>query len=133
MFTKSDNSDPPNTIWKRLDRLVYNAEWFDEYRGTTVTHLSRTCSNHALMLITRNNNNTNHVKYFKLLNRWTDQDDFRTIVQQAWEDEQSGNPLYVLYQKIKKVCNNLSSWSRSAFGDFYDEPKKLETLIRTLE
>jgi len=83
MFTWSDNRDPPNTIWKRLDRLVYNAEWFDEYGDTTLTHLSRTCSDHAPMLITYNNNNTNHVKYFKFLNIWTDHDDFLTIVQQA--------------------------------------------------
>ncbi|XP_060181501.1 uncharacterized protein LOC132611106 [Lycium barbarum] len=30
-FTWSDYRDPPNTIWKRLDNLVYNAKWFDSF------------------------------------------------------------------------------------------------------
>lgn len=29
LFTWSDNRYPPNTIWKRLNMLVCNANWFD--------------------------------------------------------------------------------------------------------
>ncbi|XP_016515140.2 uncharacterized protein LOC107831859 [Nicotiana tabacum] len=55
-FTWSDNRDPPNTIWERLDWL-----------------------------------------------------------------------------KLKKVCSTLSAWSRQAFGDIYEEPKMLKSLIRSLD
>ncbi|XP_075086526.1 uncharacterized protein LOC142169190 [Nicotiana tabacum] len=94
-FTWSDNRDPPNTIWERLDRLVYNAEWFDSFGSTVVTHLSRSCSDHAPLLISAANTGS----------------DF----------------------KLKKVCSTLSAWSRQAFGDIYEEPKRLEALIRSLE
>ncbi|XP_075091897.1 uncharacterized protein LOC142172039 [Nicotiana tabacum] len=76
MYTWSDNSGPPNTIWKRLDRLMFNIEWSDEFSETSVEHLAR---------------------------------------------------------KLKRVTKRLSSWSREAFGDIYEEPKRLEKKIKDLE
>ncbi|KAG5594230.1 hypothetical protein H5410_035462 [Solanum commersonii] len=36
-------------------------------------------------------------------------------------------------QKINKTCKAMSSWSRQAFGDLYEEPKRLESQIQALE
>ncbi|XP_075087994.1 uncharacterized protein LOC107798356 [Nicotiana tabacum] len=41
MYTWSDNRGAPKTIWKRLDRLLINMEWLDEFSKTTVEHLAR--------------------------------------------------------------------------------------------
>lgn len=117
-FTLSDNRDPPNTIWKRLDRLTYNIHWFDK----TVTHLSRTCSDHAPLLISCIPDNANFIKYFRFLNIWADHEEYLFVIQKAWTPSQEGNPLQVLHQKIKNTIKGLSSWSRTAFGDFYEEP-----------
>lgn len=51
IHTWSNNKGAPNTIWKRLDRMLYNAEWFDLFNKTTFTHLARTGSDHAPLLI----------------------------------------------------------------------------------
>ncbi|XP_060183056.1 uncharacterized protein LOC132613011 [Lycium barbarum] len=133
MFTWCDNRDPPNTIWKRLDRLVYNSQWFDQFGGTTITHLSRSCSDHALLLITCKKENTDYISYFKFLNIWVEHDDFLRLVQQNRSGLVIGDPLFILYQKLKRVCKSLSTWSRRAFGDINEEPKRLETTIRKLE
>ncbi|XP_060183358.1 uncharacterized protein LOC132613361 [Lycium barbarum] len=125
--------DPPKTIWERLDRLVYNSEWFDTFGSTLVTHLSRTGSDHALLLIHAGTEEMNFIKYFKFLNIWTEHEDYLSIVKEAWEINATGNPLQALHQKIKNVCSRLSAWSRIAFGDIYEEPKRLEILIRSLE
>ncbi|OIT24755.1 hypothetical protein A4A49_28383 [Nicotiana attenuata] len=132
-FTWSDNIDPPNTIWKRLDRLVYNTEWFDLFGGTSVTHMSRSCSDHSPLLIACGSNPPEQVRYFKFLNFWVDHEEYLNVIQQSWLGEDNDNPLYNLHQKIKRVCSALSSWSRTAFGDIYEEPKKLEMEIRRLE
>ncbi|WMV19693.1 hypothetical protein MTR67_013078 [Solanum verrucosum] len=83
-FTWSDNRDPPNTIWKRLDRLTYNIHWF--------------------------------------LNIWADHEKYLFVIQEDWTPSQEGNPSQVLHQKIKNTIKGLSSWSRTAFGDLYEEP-----------
>ncbi|OIT01199.1 hypothetical protein A4A49_10719 [Nicotiana attenuata] len=71
MFTWCDNRDPPTTIWKRLDRLVNNTSWFDSISNTSVTHLSRACSDHAPLLVKMSLETNSFIKYFKFLNFWT--------------------------------------------------------------
>lgn len=79
------------------------------------------------------NETGNIIKYFKFLNFWIDHPDYTTTVREAWNEPIYGNPLYILHQKLKNTCKTLSSWSRSTFGDIYEEPKKLEAQIRHLE
>ncbi|XP_075081792.1 uncharacterized protein LOC142166427 [Nicotiana tabacum] len=133
VFTWSDNRDPPNTFWNRLDRLTYNVEWFDLFGETKVTHLSRICSDHAPLLMEYGNYDPTHTKYFKFLNIWVDHDEYLNVIQQSWVEEVHGNPLYILYQKTKRVCSALRRWSKATFGDIYEEPKKLEKLIKEFE
>lgn len=66
-FTWCDQRDPPDTIWKILDRLLYNSQWLDIYEGTCVTHLSRASSDHAHLLNVWNNDHTNNIKYLNSL------------------------------------------------------------------
>ncbi|XP_070031601.1 uncharacterized protein [Nicotiana tomentosiformis] len=73
------------------------------------------------------------VKYFKFLNIWVEHEEYLGKIQQAWSEEVFGNPLYIFHQKLKKVCSTLGAWSRQAFGDIYEEPKRLESLIRSLD
>ncbi|KAK6776174.1 hypothetical protein RDI58_027175 [Solanum bulbocastanum] len=124
-FTWSDDRDPPNTIWRRLDRLVFNAEWFDilgYYNHPLVQNLLRSCpSSHA--------NQTGHIKYFKSLNLWTDHEDYLSIMQQAWSDPQAGTPFYSLQQNIKKVCHSLSAWSRTTFGVIFDNSQENSKIL----
>ncbi|OIT32383.1 hypothetical protein A4A49_43953 [Nicotiana attenuata] len=131
--TWCDNRDPPLTIWKRLDRLVYNSDWFDELNNTAVTHLSRSCSDHAPLLVKLHHEDTQGTRYFKFLNFWTEHLDFKQTIQNNWNIYIHGNPLYILQQKIKNTTKALNTWSRATFGDIYEEPKRLESLIRTLE
>ncbi|XP_019251335.1 PREDICTED: uncharacterized protein LOC109230274 [Nicotiana attenuata] len=133
IFTWCDNRDPPSTIWKRLDRMVYNSAWFDTLNATTVTHLSRACSDHAPLVVKINNETTQHIKYFKFLNFWTDHHEYIQTVQNAWEEEVIGNPINILHQKLKRTSNSPSTWSRQTFGDIFEEPKRLEAQLRILE
>lgn len=41
--------------------------------------------------------------------------------------------MWVLHQKLKRVSKRLSTWSKKAFRDIYEEPRKLEKQINDLE
>ncbi|XP_070050193.1 uncharacterized protein [Nicotiana tomentosiformis] len=104
------------------------------FHGTTkVTHLSRICFDHVPLLIECGNSDPTHTRYFKFLNIWVDHDEYLNVIQQSWVEEVHGNPLYILHQKTKRVCSTLRRWSKATFGDIYEEPKKLEKLIKELE
>lgn len=51
IYTWCNNRSAPDTIWKRLDRMLYNSEWFVLFNRTTVTHLAISGSDHAPLLI----------------------------------------------------------------------------------
>ncbi|XP_049352711.1 uncharacterized protein LOC125817207 [Solanum verrucosum] len=70
--TWCNNRDAPNTIWKRLDRVLYNSEWFDSFNTTYVTHLPITCSDHSPLIVQFSNREEEFIKYFKFLNIWTE-------------------------------------------------------------
>lgn len=107
-YTLCDQRDLPNIIRKCLERLLYNSQWFDNYEGTCATHLSKTCSDHAHLLIKLTNDQANKIKYFKFLNVWTSHQDFLQVVHASWEEEVTDNPLYVLQQKVKRTAKILS-------------------------
>lgn len=79
MFTWCNNRRGSNTISKRLDRLMYNSSWFDQFDKTTVTHLTNACSDHVPLLVQSFVNSTDFVKYFRFLNIWTENEDFLTV------------------------------------------------------
>lgn len=117
----------------RLDRLLTNREWNDNFSETSVLHLARVCSDHAPLQITMKNVVSVAPRYFKFLDFWADNDDFLSVVKDVWEESVEGNPMWVLHQKLKKASKRLSIWSRETFGDIYEEPKRLEKLIVDLE
>ncbi|XP_070044129.1 uncharacterized protein [Nicotiana tomentosiformis] len=79
------------------------------------------------------NSDPTYTKYFNFFNIWVDHDEYLNVIQQSWVEEVHGNPFYILHQKTKRVCSALSRWSKATFGDIYEEPKKLEKLIKELE
>ncbi|XP_070030068.1 uncharacterized protein [Nicotiana sylvestris] len=133
IVTWCNNKGSPGTIWKRLDRMVYNSEWFSIFNRTTVTHLANACSDHVPLLIQFSHNEEAHVKYFKFLNFWTDHADFLDVVKSTWKEECNSNSLWIFHQKLKKTTFRLSSWSREAYGDIHEEPKRLEFEIVNIE
>ncbi|XP_015168636.1 uncharacterized protein [Solanum tuberosum] len=127
-FTWCDNKDPPNTIWKRLDILVYNTNWFDDYNTTSVSYLSRTCSDHAPLLVNMNNIAPQCIKYFKFLNVCTEHESFLGTIQRCWEELVVGNPMYILHQKIKKLVKCLVSGLESLVSGL---ERLMETSMRS--
>ncbi|XP_059277797.1 uncharacterized protein LOC132031975 [Lycium ferocissimum] len=107
-YTWCNDRGFPKTIWKRLDRVLINTEWANELRETTVQHLARVSLDHAPLFITLSKPKISGPRYFKFLEFWVEHQDFKTIV--------------------AETC-----WSRQAFGDIYEEPKRLEKQIEDIE
>lgn len=111
-FTCCNNRGAPTTMWKRLDRMLFNIEWFDRFGSISVSHLVRACSDHLPLLIQSNNNTEAFVKYFRFLNLWTNHDHFMNEVRDAWTRDYQGNPTWNLHQKLKNTSLRLSKWPR---------------------
>lgn len=113
--------------------MVYNSRWFDCLNATLVTHLSKSCSNHAPLLIKINKENITAIKYFRFLYFWVEHPDFHKTVQDIWDHTICGNPLYVLHHKLMNTSKYLNRWTRNSYGDIYKEPKRLKAQMSTIK
>lgn len=67
-YTWCNNMDLRHRIWKRLDRILVNDSWEQQFQNIKMKHLGRTGSDHRPLLMRCNNDNTNVTKYFRFLN-----------------------------------------------------------------
>ncbi|XP_055814491.1 uncharacterized protein LOC129884174 [Solanum dulcamara] len=132
-FTRCNNRDKDARIWKRLDRAMVNDSWLEIMPVTTVSHLASTGSDHCPLLLEGVARQGNATKYFKFLHCWTDNVNFLSTIKTCWDNSVEGNPMRSFQQKLKRVSNTLSKWSRNEFGDLFASVKEYEEQMVTEE
>ncbi|XP_069152841.1 uncharacterized protein [Solanum lycopersicum] len=118
-FTWSNKRRINHRIWKRLDRAMFNVSWLERMHQTTITHLSSTGSYHCPLLMEMIPKDSNHIKYFKFLNCWVDNPLFMETVHTSWDREVEGTDMGRFHEKLKRLANTLSVWSRKEFWDIF--------------
>ncbi|KAG5580297.1 hypothetical protein H5410_050924 [Solanum commersonii] len=100
---------------------------------TTITHLPSVGSDHCPLLMEMTEKEEDYIKYFKFLNCWADQPKFLDTVKACWERIVEGDSMWRFHQKMKRLSNTLSHWSRREFGDIFTTVREYEEKVRTAE
>ncbi|WMV30181.1 hypothetical protein MTR67_023566 [Solanum verrucosum] len=132
-FTWCNQRDVEARVWKRLDRAMVNDKWLEVMPQTTIENLSSVGSDHTPLLMEMFQANESHIKYFKFLHYWVENDTFMKTVHQCWTKEVSGNPMRKFHQKLKRVSATLSIWSKQEYGDIFAKVREFEDDIRKSE
>ncbi|XP_075107134.1 uncharacterized protein LOC142180106 [Nicotiana tabacum] len=132
-FTWTNNRRKRKMIRERLDKVFYNDEWSATFPFVNVRYLPRTGSDHNMLLMTCSIQDTPPIKYFKFLNFWTEKNDFQKIMQDSWDEEVTGNRMWIMQQKLKRLASSLSYWSRNIIGNVFDKIKDLEDKVEAME
>ncbi|XP_055806946.1 uncharacterized protein LOC129875705 [Solanum dulcamara] len=112
---------------------MVNDKWLDVMPVTPITHLASTGSDHCPLLLECVNRQVKTIKYFKFLQCWVDNDAFLDTVKTCWERPIEGSPIRRFHQKLKRVSNTLSNWSRQQYGDIFTTMKDFEEKVRNVE
>ncbi|XP_060216639.1 uncharacterized protein LOC132644099 [Lycium barbarum] len=121
LFTWWNGKAGSECIFKRLDRMIANSKLQDWFVHMEVEHLSRTGSDHALLLFTCGEISHHIRKPFRFLKFWTEHESFLEVVNQAWSTDFESDEFISFKLKLKKVKTALSAWSKSAFGDIFKQ------------
>ncbi|WMV07509.1 hypothetical protein MTR67_000894 [Solanum verrucosum] len=132
-FTWCNQRAEEARIWKRLDRAMVNDKWLESMPQTTITHLPSVGSDHCPLLLEMTTRQDQVTRYFKFLNCWTENPNFYATVKECWEKEVSGNPMWSLHTKMRRLTNTLSNWSRVEYGDIFAKAKEYEEQVRGAE
>ncbi|WMV49611.1 hypothetical protein MTR67_042996 [Solanum verrucosum] len=90
-------------------------------------------SNHCPLLLEMGIRSDQDIKYFKFLHFWVENKSFLDTVKRCWERDASGDPMWTLHQKMKRLASTLSNWSRREFGDVFAIVRDYEDQVQTAE
>lgn len=90
-------------MWQRLNKLLCNANWKLVFSNTIVSHLNRSCSDHAPLMGKFQLDQGHFQGCFKLQQMWTQHSQFFKVVQQSWESRVECDPLHKFAAKLKNL------------------------------
>ncbi|XP_055830788.1 uncharacterized protein LOC129899799 [Solanum dulcamara] len=108
---------------------MVNDAWLEVMPVSTLNHLASTGSDHCPLLLKCTERQSHAIKYFKFLHCWVDNENFLDTVRSCWERPVDGNPMRIFHQKLKRVSNTLSHWSRNQYGDIFSSVKQFEEQV----
>ncbi|XP_020596974.1 uncharacterized protein LOC110036788 [Phalaenopsis equestris] len=120
-------------LWERLDRVLANDHWIQNFLHTTTTHLSLAGSDHRPLVITIGPKSSYQKGAFRYLNVWSQHKDFLQVVKENWKTESHPDPFICLWLKQKKVGTALKKWSWTTFGDLMMAVDKAEKELQAME
>jgi hypothetical protein len=118
-YTWSNCHDMSSLIMERLDRVLMNPDWRILFPEALVTHLTRTHSDHCLVLLTLCPN----IPYilprpFRFESISFSHVDFLSVVEKAW-----ATPALNLSITFAIFAALVSAWNKSKFGNIFHRKK----------
>ncbi|XP_042484156.1 uncharacterized protein LOC122064513 [Macadamia integrifolia] len=122
-FTWTNNRRRGN-VAAVLDRSFCNSKWLDMFKSTLQRVLLRSSSDHAPILVVSDSIARPGNIPFRFNNFWMEHDLFDNVIQDVWNQEIFGNPIFMLSQKLKRVKLFIKPWGRKNFPNIDNEVKK---------
>ncbi|KAL2251960.1 UNVERIFIED_CONTAM: hypothetical protein Sindi_2318300 [Sesamum indicum] len=101
-YTWHNHSATPRNLWKRLDRMLINDRWMARFPNTFYSVLTPRTSDHSPMVL----NGDQQQQYggmFRFDNYLARSPEFIPSVQNIWQHNIIGTPMYVVTRKLKAL------------------------------
>lgn len=132
-FTWWNEKIEEECIFKRLDRVLGNQEFFNILPSSEVIHQVRQVSDHAPLHVVCNSEEEPAMRPFRFLNFWTRHSDFRKTIKECWTIDFVGCHFYEFQAKMRKTKGCLARWSKEKFGNFFKTIATLEEELKVKE
>ncbi|XXG67241.1 hypothetical protein AAC387_Pa06g0633 [Persea americana] len=115
-FTWSNNRSVNSLLCARLDCALVNLTWFETFPDPVLSHINGLSSDHCLILLSHRAPVQVKRAPFKFEAMWLNHSSFLEVFNQAWQIPVSGNPPFILHQKLKALKKCLKKWNVEVFG-----------------
>lgn len=116
-FTWSNKRDPIFPIERRINRVISNQLWLDNFSRTSVCTLPKIHSYHLLILMEFFISTAKMISQFRFLKTWTLHQDRRKFIADNWKRNVVGCPTFVLCKKLYMLKRDLNLWNHTVFGN----------------
>jgi hypothetical protein len=118
---------------RRLDRVVCNQSWMDMCATVKVSTLTKHKSDHYPLLLDFKSTTTSIASQFKFLRMWSLHPNCEKVIQDCWNSEIIGCPVFILSKKLKLVKETLKSWNKNCFGNVHDYDNSAEQNLHQIQ
>ncbi|KAK1441229.1 hypothetical protein QVD17_07072 [Tagetes erecta] len=131
-FTWSQKPKRGVGILKKIDRVMGNMEFIDQFRSSHVVFLPSGVSDHTPCLLKIPCNNVRKPKPFKFANFLVNKKGFKEVVAKAWQAQVSGNWMYCLVKKLKVAKPGLRKLLFQQ-GNLHENVTRLRTKVEDIQ
>ncbi|XP_038991297.1 uncharacterized protein LOC120114449 [Hibiscus syriacus] len=112
------NKQTENYLDKKLDRVLINSNWVNNFQNPFVEFLPPGVSDHCMASVRFSKDNPiNKPKPFKFFYFWTSHPNYLTEIENSWQTLFQGNPMQILFHKLKHLKSSLKNLNSSCFSD----------------
>ncbi|XP_074293081.1 uncharacterized protein LOC141619991 [Silene latifolia] len=115
-FTWFNKHEAATRVYSKLDSILVNSNWAQQFTQTTAHFLSPGISDHSPAMLSFHDNDMPK-RSFKFLNAWLDHPDFSKIVVENWKGNIQGNPMFRLMSKLRNVKHGLRKLHTDHFAN----------------
>lgn len=120
--------------WAKLDQLLGNLQYIQQFTLANFEYLSRKSSNHKYMVIQCVPIPHNYGPIpFKYHNMWNSHDSFLPLIKHVWEESAQGSGLLKLALKHMHTKLAMRAWNKFFFGRVDQKIMELKDRVGCLE
>ncbi|XP_074277987.1 uncharacterized protein LOC141601591 [Silene latifolia] len=116
-FTWNNKQEAATRVYSRLDRALVNHDWSNDRPDQYAHFYIEGYFDYTPCLIQSRNVAAPKRSYFKYFNMWSGVDQFLPTVQQIWQSNIYGTPMYQVVRKLKLLKQPHKSLNRALFDD----------------
>ncbi|GLT27312.1 hypothetical protein SLA2020_023190 [Shorea laevis] len=132
-YTWCNHQTGENRLWCKLDRALVNTAWICLLPNSTASFLNPGSSDHSPCLVKLDISTNRKPKPFRFCDMWSKHEQFMSIVQEAWQIQVRGCPMFVVVQKLKSVKGQLKGLHRNQFSDLQKKIADARTELETIQ
>ncbi|XP_074278052.1 uncharacterized protein LOC141601656 [Silene latifolia] len=116
VFTWNNKQQPKERIYSRLDRFLVNKAGCDSFLDMYAHFLPEGMMSHTPCIV-KSNKVVQGNKSFKYFNMWGKSKEFLPLVNELWDYNIDGTPLFKLAKNLKNLKPGLKRLNREGFSD----------------
>ncbi|XP_039006586.1 uncharacterized protein LOC120134181 [Hibiscus syriacus] len=111
-------------LGRKLDRVIINPSWAPIFQQSFVEFLAPGISDHIIAIIWLSKDiPASRPKPFNFLNFWAAHPNFLNVVRNSWHQEVQGNPMMVLFTKLRRLKDCLIRFKQENYSNLLDRVK----------
>lgn len=116
-------------MYAKLDRIIVNNAWLQEFNWSSALFLNLGISDHAPGVLFTGSSCKRQQRRFKFCNFWVNGPQYPVIVRETWETFFSGIPMYKIVQKLKLLKLKLKYLHKSNYRNLVGRLNKAKSKL----